>query len=62
MKQSDKRPVAPETFRSIHQWEYCSALLPRAADLSQFGRDGWECYAVIDAAADDAIFYFRRPK
>jgi hypothetical protein len=41
-------------------WEYRSALLDRAADLSHFGAEGWECFSVIAAAGDQAMFYFRR--
>lgn len=41
-------------------WEYRSALLDRAADLAQFGAEGWECYAVNPAAGDQAVFYFKR--
>ncbi len=43
------------------RWEYRSSLMDRAADLSQFGAEGWECYAVVPAPADMAVFYFRRP-
>jgi hypothetical protein len=48
--------------RPIRQWEYLSALFPRSADITSYGLDGWECYAVIGAAADAAMFYFRRQK
>lgn len=42
------------------RWEYRSTLLDRDADLSQFGSEGWECYSVVAAPADQATFYFRR--
>lgn len=41
-------------------WEYRSALLERDADLAQFGSEGWECYSVIPAGGDQAMFYFKR--
>jgi hypothetical protein len=42
------------------RWEYRSRLMDREADLSQWGADNWECYAVTAAGADQAVFYFRR--
>lgn len=41
-------------------WEYRHEYLGRLADLSAYGKDGWECYAVIPTAGDMAIFYFKR--
>ena len=48
--------------RTLQRWEYRSELMDRDADLAQFGVEGWECFAVIAAAADMAMFYFRRPR
>ncbi len=44
------------------QFEYRASQMPREADLSQFGAEGWECYQVLDAGGDQAMFYFRRLK
>ena len=57
MKINDRTEV---TERKMAQWEYRSSLMERDADLSQFGAEGWECYAVIASPADQAMFYFRR--
>lgn len=42
------------------RWEYKSVLLDRDADLTPWGKDGWELVAVIQQALDQAMFYFRR--
>jgi hypothetical protein len=44
------------------RWEYRSLLLPRLADLSQHGAEGWELVSVIAQPADQAAYYFRRKK
>jgi hypothetical protein len=57
-------PMVPGTLlvAGPPQWEYKSVLLPRQADLSQYGSEGWELISVIGAPADQAVFYFRRLK
>lgn len=44
------------------KWEYQPVLGPRCLDLSNFGAEGWELISVISQPADQAIFYFKRPK
>lgn len=58
--QVEQRKPAPTQQRA--QWEYRSQQMDRDADLSQFGAEGWECYQVLDAGGDTAMFYFRRSK
>lgn len=52
-------PASLETARTP-KWEYKSALLPREADISAHGAEGWECYSVTAQPGDLAMFYFRR--
>lgn len=54
------RPAESAAVERPTRWDYRSALMDRDADLSQFGTEGWECYSVIPAAGDQAMFYFRR--
>ena len=54
----DRRP--DQQPPRVQQWEYRSRLMNREAPLDQFGAEGWELVSVIDAGADQAMFYFRR--
>jgi len=42
------------------RYEYRSEIMPRDADLSQFGAEGWELVAVVASPGDMAVFYFKR--
>lgn len=55
-------PLAPETTAGgpRPRWQYMSRLLPRTADLDEFGDEGWELVSVIAQPADQAVYYFRR--
>lgn len=44
------------------RWEYRSVLMPRLAELDQFGEEGWELVSVVSSPADEAVFYFKRRK
>ena len=54
--------MAPASLLTVKppKWEYRSLLLSRTADLSSYGREGWELVSVIPQPADQAMFYFRR--
>ena len=43
-------------------WEYKSLVLPRAADLNQYGADGWELVSTVPAPCDQTVFHFKRVK
>ncbi len=45
----------------LARWEYFTLHASRTENLRKFGEEGWELTAVIPAAADKAVFYFRRP-
>jgi hypothetical protein len=44
------------------KWEYKSVLLPRGADLSPYGVDGWELRSTAAQGLDQVMFYFIRQK
>ena len=54
-----KETNSPRDF-TPYRWEYRSKLMERDAELDQYGSDGWECYSVVAAPCDQAMFYFRR--
>jgi hypothetical protein len=49
------------------QYEYQMRVMDADSDLTEFGKDGWICFAVVprdsnDPGSKQASFYFRRKK
>ena len=54
--------VRREDPRPAPSWEYKQRTMEIDADLTQWGDDGWECYAIIALPHDpiSAVYHFKR--
>lgn len=65
MRVDSRKAVVEESQpQAGQQWEYRTRSMDVDADLTQWGQDGWECFAVIPLSYDptQAVYHFRRRK
>jgi hypothetical protein len=55
-------PEAPRSVQVGPRWDYKNVLLPRLADISIYGAEGWELVCTTPQPADQIVFHFRRRK
>ena len=61
MKVEDRTKQQQQQFGKV-QWEYRTRQMDAESDLSQYGQDGWECFAVVPIPHDptQCVFHFKR--